>query len=186
MVLDPIPQPLPVHFFGSRPQPPTSHTYVSEVLCKVMCVCVWISMIYVCMWGRVKMCMYACEVVCCVSSVCMWSIVQMCEYECGFGIVHARILTHMQTHTYNTHEKSVCTHVHVCKYTCIYICVYIHIHIYIYIYMFTLLSRALLSCCRARVSINRALLSIHRLFCQFIGLFCQCIGLFNQFIKLVY
>jgi len=25
MVLDPIPQPLPVHFFGSRPQPPTSH-----------------------------------------------------------------------------------------------------------------------------------------------------------------
>ena len=26
MVLDPIPQPLPVHFFGSRPQPPTSHS----------------------------------------------------------------------------------------------------------------------------------------------------------------
>ena len=25
MVLDPIPQTLPVHFFGSRPQPPTSH-----------------------------------------------------------------------------------------------------------------------------------------------------------------
>ena len=25
MVLDPIPQILPVHFFGSRPQPPTSH-----------------------------------------------------------------------------------------------------------------------------------------------------------------
>ena len=26
MVLDPIPQSLPVHFFGSRPQPPTSHS----------------------------------------------------------------------------------------------------------------------------------------------------------------
>ena len=26
MVLDPIPQPLPVHFFGSRPQPPTSRS----------------------------------------------------------------------------------------------------------------------------------------------------------------
>ena len=26
MVLDPIPQSLPVHFFGSRPQPPTSRT----------------------------------------------------------------------------------------------------------------------------------------------------------------
>jgi len=32
MVLDPIPQPLPVHFFGSRPQPPTSapHAQVQE------------------------------------------------------------------------------------------------------------------------------------------------------------
>ena len=27
MVLDPIPQPLPVHFFGSRPQPPTSRAW---------------------------------------------------------------------------------------------------------------------------------------------------------------
>ena len=27
MVLDPIPQSLPVHFFGSRPQPPTSRCY---------------------------------------------------------------------------------------------------------------------------------------------------------------
>ena len=27
MVLDPTPQPLPVHFFGSRPQPPTSPEY---------------------------------------------------------------------------------------------------------------------------------------------------------------
>ena len=26
MVLDPIPQPLPVHFYGSRPQPPTSRS----------------------------------------------------------------------------------------------------------------------------------------------------------------
>ena len=40
MVLDPIPQPLPVHFFGSRPQPPTSlhvhfayfiHSYMSRL-----------------------------------------------------------------------------------------------------------------------------------------------------------
>ena len=28
MVLDPIPQSLPVHFFGSRPQPPTSHHWM--------------------------------------------------------------------------------------------------------------------------------------------------------------
>jgi len=39
MVLDPIPQSLPVHFFGSRPQPPTSppchmndvNTYMNEM-----------------------------------------------------------------------------------------------------------------------------------------------------------
>ena len=41
MVLDPIPQSLPVHFFGSRPQPPTSpyiptptvhiHTYTNPI-----------------------------------------------------------------------------------------------------------------------------------------------------------
>ena len=32
MVLDPIPQPLTVHFFGSRPQPPTSPIYTTHVL----------------------------------------------------------------------------------------------------------------------------------------------------------
>jgi len=31
MVLDPIPQMLPVHFFGSRPQPPTSPSTAMEV-----------------------------------------------------------------------------------------------------------------------------------------------------------
>ena len=32
MVLDPIPQSLPVHFFGSRPQPPTSPRYSASIL----------------------------------------------------------------------------------------------------------------------------------------------------------
>jgi len=32
MVLDPIPQSLPVHFFGSRPQPPTSLYYWARTL----------------------------------------------------------------------------------------------------------------------------------------------------------
>ena len=31
MVLDPIPQPLPVHFFGSLPQPPTSRLNSAEL-----------------------------------------------------------------------------------------------------------------------------------------------------------
>ena len=34
MVLDPIPQSLPVHFFGSRPQPPTSR-YVTVIVPKM-------------------------------------------------------------------------------------------------------------------------------------------------------
>jgi len=38
MVLDPIPQPLPVHFFGSRPQPPTSHRTWSKPRISM---CVW-------------------------------------------------------------------------------------------------------------------------------------------------
>ena len=32
MVLDPIPQSLPVHFFGSRPQPPTSPSLAQSIL----------------------------------------------------------------------------------------------------------------------------------------------------------
>jgi len=35
MVLDPIPQILPVHFFGSRPQPPTSRLKTSHLKKKV-------------------------------------------------------------------------------------------------------------------------------------------------------
>jgi len=46
MVLDPIPQSLPVHFFGSRPQPPTSHkpchTFMSQAPCE------WVMMPHMC------------------------------------------------------------------------------------------------------------------------------------------
>ena len=38
MVLDPIPQSLPVHFFGSRPQPPTSRKSSIEHPVAEMCV----------------------------------------------------------------------------------------------------------------------------------------------------
>jgi len=41
VVLDPIPQSLPVHFFGSRPQPPTSPPYIYIY----MCVCIHITAI---------------------------------------------------------------------------------------------------------------------------------------------
>ena len=38
MVLDPIPQSLPVHFFGSRPQPPTSHVVRTHALHISVCI----------------------------------------------------------------------------------------------------------------------------------------------------
>ena len=40
MVLDPIPQPLPVHFFGSRPQPPTSPRDVPISMFKLSHLCI--------------------------------------------------------------------------------------------------------------------------------------------------
>jgi len=54
MVLDPIPQSLPVHFFGSRPQPPTSRcmhgspSYDIDFCC--MAVMIMISTIVACQW----------------------------------------------------------------------------------------------------------------------------------------
>jgi len=42
MLLDPIPQSLPVHFFGSRPQPPTSRTNTWAVACEYCRYWIWI------------------------------------------------------------------------------------------------------------------------------------------------
>ena len=56
MVLDPIPLSLPVHFFGCRPQPPTSHAmYIRCMnlymnLCMYVCIHVYIFNMYVCMY----------------------------------------------------------------------------------------------------------------------------------------
>ena len=41
MVLDPIPQSLPVHFFGSRPQPPTSRAVFDVFLHEMECIFKW-------------------------------------------------------------------------------------------------------------------------------------------------
>jgi len=59
MVLDPIPQILPVHFFGSRPQPPTSRRE-SRILSRprenrvLQCVAVCCSENLLCQMTRVK------------------------------------------------------------------------------------------------------------------------------------
>ena len=69
MVLDPIPQSLPVHFFGSRPQPPTSpYMFEAELVAShldltFMCRSLFISMglfcrslfICICLFGQLYM-----------------------------------------------------------------------------------------------------------------------------------
>jgi len=63
MVLDPIPQSLPVHFLGSRPQPPTSRRMCVAHVCDS---CVW----FMCMVHVYGSCIRSCGVVC-VWLVCM-------------------------------------------------------------------------------------------------------------------
>ena len=66
MVLDPIPQSLPVHFFGSRPQPPTSRAKmrrlpdISGLSCKSVCVWGGGMCVCVCVCVRVGVCVCAC------------------------------------------------------------------------------------------------------------------------------
>jgi len=73
MVLDPIPQSLPVHFFGSRPQPPTatggpsiSPVCVFVYMCVCACVCVGVCLcVYVRGSERESDCVYLyCVCVC--------------------------------------------------------------------------------------------------------------------------
>ena len=51
MVLDPIPQSLPVHFVGSRPQPPTSRGVLDSRYVRLFCMC-YLRVIYMLFtWG---------------------------------------------------------------------------------------------------------------------------------------
>jgi len=64
MVLDPIPQCLPVQIFGSRPQPPTSH-YVH--ICDYVCICE-----YVYTYDYVCICIFIICAAGMVSHLCYW------------------------------------------------------------------------------------------------------------------
>jgi len=77
MVLDPMPQPLPVHFFGSRPQPPTSPEIAeneslkqetSHLLGEHRCVCVRER-------DRECVCVFVCVRVCVFVCVCVHSVI---------------------------------------------------------------------------------------------------------------
>jgi len=113
MVLDPIPQSLPVHFFGSRPQPPTSrqdlfHTY------NVHTVTQWpvhtYEYKYVSRFIRaaVKSCHTRMKIICVIRLL----------YECHTRNVHRREYAAVNScHAYNVHTICVCTCVYE-EYTC--------------------------------------------------------------------
>ena len=66
MVLDPIPQSLPIHFFGSQPQPPTSRLWVEALIVTVALV---YRMLRVAV--RVAVCVAMCVAVCCTMLQCV-------------------------------------------------------------------------------------------------------------------
>ena len=79
MVLDPIPQSLPVHFFGSRPQPPTSRAVNECVLRTCMNVC------YVrCVYDMNECVQCTCMNVCYVR--CMYDM-----YKCVLYVIHGEV-----------------------------------------------------------------------------------------------
>ena len=149
MVLDPVPQPLPVHFFGSRPQPPTSqsgnqvvninytlgrtarpvsinrkyventHTYV------YIYIHVYIHNIY-----RI----YTHPHMCIVHLEGVWrdgEVVKLVwiRREAVVDFFYLYVHTHAHMH--------ICMYTHTQKYTDIYIHIYVYIHTYMYIYTYT-------------------------------------------------
>jgi len=107
MVLDPIPQPLPVHFFGSRPQPPTSPLIDEQVYVqRVVCVCV-------------SVCLCACACVC-VRACVFTNMIEWVARAVG-RVGH----THRWTSTLIT--CCVCTCMCGCGCVCVRVCVCVHI-----------------------------------------------------------
>ena len=85
VVLDPIPQPLPVHFLGSRPQPPTSR----QDVCACVCVCVRVS-VYVCVFVRVHVCVCVCA---CAEESDIHTCMHLCVYVCVYVCVYDGLVT---------------------------------------------------------------------------------------------
>ena len=136
MVLDPIPQPLPVHFFGSRPQPPTSHLEWFHILSGVA------SYMYIYIYVWIYMYIYTAGT----------------DYESTVEWLY--IFVHSQVISYPQWNGFICMYIYICMNIHIYIysgywwwvhCevdIYIHplwtdcistvewLHIYIYIYIY--------------------------------------------------
>jgi len=152
MVLDPIPQSLPVHFLGSRPQPPTSPPCTIEHHCGAD---VWVYLL----WPETFSLQY-----CCDTATLLWNRNTHTATHRDIPIVGLRVSTWTRDILTNTVETM--QHVHcntlqhtainslwswrlkestwirdtlkilLCFCTCTCIQMYTHIHIYIYIYIY--------------------------------------------------
>jgi len=161
MVLDPIPQPLPVHFFGSRPQPPTSPLIDEQVYVqRVVCVCV-----SVCLCACACVCVRACVftnmiewvaravgrvghthrwtstlITCCVCT-CMCGCGCVCVRVCACVCVYAHMIKWVvraiwrdgHTHWWTISLSTGCVCVRVCVYVCVCVCVCVRVCVCVHI-----------------------------------------------------
>jgi len=115
MVLDPIPQPLSVHFLGSRPQPPTSPyctgLYITYVY---VCIYVYISVhfyiftyTYIYVYAHTHTQIIYCRALCGWMCSVWWITKELCilhSYVCTYTYIYPYMFIHLHTHT------NICTH----------------------------------------------------------------------------
>jgi len=96
MVFDPIPQSLPVHFFGSRPQPPTSRNAIlAYYVLSIKFICRYIYM-YVCMY--MDLCIYICLYIYMYACIICIRI-----HMHTFAYIHVCTYTNAYSHAFRRH-----------------------------------------------------------------------------------
>jgi len=143
MVLDPIPQSLPLHFFGSRPQPPTSpcntpvfmHAYMYEYHTQHACIHhahmhVWIGEFHVIhlllILGAAPHCnthMYTSgtkkKSILRLHCICLYMYMWLntCLFTCRLNMYYIHIMyiysVHSHIHLYYIHVGRIYTHIHI-------------------------------------------------------------------------
>jgi len=120
MVLDPIPQSLPVHIFGSRPQPPTSHPIFYDTIASSHTHMYAYIQIHICKL-RVY---YIYDTMCITFNVPSYPLTRTCAHTYKYTYAILCICAHSYTHipTYlGTLVHAVC--VAVCVAMCVAVCV---------------------------------------------------------------
>ena len=139
MVLDPIPPSLPVHFFGSRPQPPTSHPTYVAVTCYVSCCHVWLMCECISLWictSRICGCISVCISLLHLMHVAVTCYVSCCNVICVCARVSVWICTSsiMSVSLYVFRSCISCTllsrvmYVAVKSWVCVWVCLYEYTH----------------------------------------------------------